>query len=109
MGSTIITKESGLPGGEIGMYPYLILLIHSASCLISLITSIIINLRFQINITNSVIINQIIYLIISIVGGFNPIGNFVDFWTILLSFIITIVMYLLCKKVQSNQLTENNK
>ncbi len=91
-------KSTGLPGGEVGMAPFGVI-IGSGMCLvISFVVYILLNKKYDLNVIKSILLYQFIYLLILMFafGGTNSFDKQIDqnfrninLWIYLISFIVT--------------------
>ena len=73
--SIIYLSSTNLPGGEVGMLPFLILIYSLIGLIISAIIYILIELKYKLSLTKYIWIYQIIYILILVYYNTNPFKN----------------------------------
>jgi hypothetical protein len=95
-------KTTGLPGGEVGMAPFIVMIDSLIALVIAIIGYCLISLKVQLNLIYSVLVYQLTYLLILLgYEGVNPfIHNFndpfeqIDLAIVLISFVVIIGLLL---------------
>lgn len=97
-------SNTGLPGGEVGMAPFLVMLESLIAIVGSIVIYLLIRNRIEVTVTKTILIYQAIYLLTLIFTGQNPFDSdssdvFVKLiqWTYLISFIVTIGLIIITK------------
>lgn len=83
---------SGLPGGEVGMAPYLILLESAKAIIISTIVYLIFRNKFEVTTIRIILLYQVVYFLILIIAGVNPFDDNhaeLALWMYIISFLVT--------------------
>ena len=95
--SILYLSSTNLPGGEVGMLPFLILIYSLIGLIIGTIVYILLELKYKLSLTKYIWIYQIIYTLILIYYKTNPfdsrfegILNNWDLWIYLISIIVTL-------------------
>lgn len=89
---TLYLSISELPGGEVGMAPYLILLESAKAIIISTIVYLIFRNKFEVTTIRIILLYQVVYFLVLIIDGVNPFDDNhaeLALWMYIISFLVT--------------------
>jgi len=94
---TVYLSTTGLPGGEVGMAPLLIVMESGIAIVLATVTYLLIRNRIEVTTIKTILTYQVIYLLTLIFSGVNPFDNdltdtfkTLTLWTYIISFLVTI-------------------
>ena len=94
---TVYLSTTGLPGGEVGMAPLLIVMESGIAIVLATVTYLLIRNRIEVTTIKTILTYQVIYFLTLIFSGVNPLDNdltdtfkTLTRWTYLISFLVTI-------------------
>ena len=94
---TVYLSTTGLPGGEVGMAPLLIVMESGIAIALATVTYLAIRNRVEVTTIKTILTYQVIYLLTLIFSGVNPFDNdltdtfkTLTWWTYIISFLVTI-------------------
>lgn len=69
---TVYLSNTGLPGGEVGMFPLLIAMESGIAIVISTVTYLLIRNKIEVTTIRTILIYQVVYLLTLFVSNINP-------------------------------------
>ncbi|MBX2967128.1 MAG: hypothetical protein KF845_13360 [Cyclobacteriaceae bacterium] len=103
---TFYLSTTGLPGGEVGMAPFLIAMESGIAIVLSTVIYLLVRNRFKVTTIRIILIYQVIYLLTLIFSGVNPFDGDLTAtfktlaqWTYFVSFLVTIALLLTAKLI----------
>jgi hypothetical protein len=103
---TVYLSTTGLPGGEVGMAPLLIVIESGIAIALATVTYLLIRNRIDVTTVKTILTYQVAYLLTLVFSGVNPFDNeltdvfkSLTRWTYLISFLVTIGLIMITKIV----------
>jgi hypothetical protein len=103
---TVYLSSTGLPGGEVGMAPLLIVMESGIAIALATVTYLLIRNRIEVTTIKTILTYQVIYLLTLILSGVNPFDSdltdtfkTLTRWTYLISFLVTIGLIMTTKLI----------
>ena len=103
---TVYLSTAGLPGGEVGMAPLLIVMESGIAIALATVTYLLIRNRIEVTTIKTILTYQVVYLLTLIFSGVNPfdkeltdVFKSLTRWTYLISFLVTIGLIMITKIV----------
>ncbi len=112
-------KSTDLPGGDVGMAPFIVIIGSGMCLIISFAVYLFLNKKYTVNVIKSILLYQFIYMLILMFafGGSNPFDKQIDqdfrninLWMYLISFIVTgllimlNIVFIVITKIKANSL-----
>jgi hypothetical protein len=111
---TVYLSNTGMPGGEVGMFPLLIAMESGIAIILSTVTYLLIRNRIEITTIRVFLTYQIVYLLTLFISGINPFDkNLTDvfktltWWIYLISILVTIGLIMTNNLVNRLRTNEN--
>jgi hypothetical protein len=103
---TVYVSTTGLPGGEVGMAPLLIVMESGIAIALATVTYLLIRNRIEVTTIKTILTYQVIYFMTLILSGVNPFDSdltdtfkTLTRWTYLISFLVTIGLIMTTKLI----------
>jgi hypothetical protein len=103
---TVYLRNTGLPGGEVGMFPLLIAMESGVAIVLSIVTYLIFRNRIEVTTIRTILTYQVVYFLTLIFSGVSPFDNdltdvfkTLTLWIYLISFLLTIGLTMTTKLI----------
>ena len=111
---TVYLSTTGLPGGEVGMAPLLIVMESVIAIALATVTYLLIRNRIEVTTIKTILTYQLIYFLTLILSGINPFDSdltdtfkTLTRWTYLISFLVTIGLIITTKLIDGLRTNRN--
>jgi hypothetical protein len=111
---TVYLSTTGLPGGEVGMAPLLIVMESVIAIALATVTYLLIRNRIEVTTIKTIMTYQLIYFLTLILSGINPFDSdltdtfkTLTRWTYLISFLVTIGLIITTKLIDGLRTNRN--
>ena len=103
---TVYLSNTGLPGGEVGMFPLLIAMESGIAIVLSTVIYLVIRNRIEVTSIRTILTYQVVYFLTLILSGVSPFDNdltdvfkTLTLWIYLISFLVTIGLTMTTKLI----------
>lgn len=104
---TIYLTTTDLPGGEVGMAPFVIAIESLIAIFFSSVIYLLVRIKNDISLIKTVLIYQIVHFLILMISGVNPFNKEMSeglrnlsFWTYLISFFVTLSLVAILRLIK---------